>query len=165
MEFIVAVDARWGIGQAGGMLYHLPKDLAFFKRTTLGQIILMGRRTFESLPKGALPDRINVVLTGNRDYEAPGAIVIHDLAELEPIAAAHPERRVLLCGGGRLYHDLLDRCEGGYLTRLGVSREADTHFPDLDRRPDWVAVERLEHGLDGDIPYEIIRYERRIPRG
>lgn len=166
MDFIVAVDAQWGIGRNGTMLFHLPKDLAFFKRTTEGHIILMGRKTFESLPKGALPHRVNVVLTRQSDYEAPGAQVIQGLEELEAIEAFYPDKKVFLCGGGELYRHLLERCDGGFMTRLGkAAAAADTYFPNLDILPNWEKADCLESGVDGEIPYEIFRYERRTDHG
>ena len=84
MEFIVAVDENWGIGKDGGMLDHLPKDLAFFKKKTSGHVIVMGRKTLESFPGSRpLPNRVNIVVTSQLDYKAAdGVILVHSLAEL-----------------------------------------------------------------------------------
>ena len=84
MEFIVTVDENWGIGKDGGMLDHLPKDLAFFKRKTTGHVIVMGRKTLESFPGGKpLPDRLNIVLTQQVEFDAPeGVVQVHSLPEL-----------------------------------------------------------------------------------
>lgn len=161
MEFIVAVDEQWGIGNQGKMLFHLPQDLIFFKRITDGSIVLMGRKTFESLPNGALPNRVNVVLTNQKDYQPENVIVIHDLAALAKIQAAYPDKPVFLIGGGRLYHDLLDQCEAGYVTVIHGSRQADTHFDNLDHMPNWQCVEILQRGKEGDLAFEMRRYERR----
>lgn len=162
MEFIVAVNEDWAIGHDGGMLYHLPEDLSFFKKTTSGHIILMGRKTFESLPKRPLPNRVNVILTTNLDYEAEGALVIHDIEELMPISHAHPDKKVFVIGGGSIYRQLLDSCSGGYVTVIHAKTEkVDTWFPNLDELPEWQSEKDLINGHDNGLDYTIKRYLRK----
>ncbi len=162
MEFIVAVNDDWAIGHDGGMLHHLPEDLAFFKRTTSGHIVLMGRKTFESLPNGSLPNRVNVILTGNPGYEAKDAQIIHDIAELTPISKAHPEKMVFVIGGGSIYRQLLERCDGGYVTVIHAQAEnADTWFPNLDEQPEWQKEKDVISGHDNGFDYTIKRYVRK----
>ncbi len=161
MEFIVAVDKNWAIGKNGGMLYHLPEDLRFFKETTMGHVLLMGRKTFESLPGGALSHRVNVVLTTNLNYQAPDAQVIHHLDELDAVMAGHPDKKLFLIGGGRLYHDLLDRCESGYVTKVdAVTTNADTYFPNLDVQDDFAPPAIIKKGVSNGFAYTICRYHR-----
>lgn len=161
MEFIVAVNDDWAIGYDGKMLHHLPEDLAFFKKTTSGHIVFMGRKTFESLPGGALPNRVNVVLTDNKDYVAAGAHVIHDLNELAPIVDSYPDKKIFVMGGGDVYRQLLDHCSAGYVTMIHAHAEkADTWFPDLDALPEWQVSDILMNGHDNGFDYTIKRYER-----
>ena len=157
MQFIVAVDKQWGIGKNGQMLFHIPADLAFFKRTTMGAALLMGRKTFESLP-AALPGRLNLVLTRNRSYVAPGAVVVHSVEEAVKEAGSRP---LFLIGGGELYAKLLDRCSAGYVTRIDDQAPADTHFPDVSTAADWLLAEVVETGEDNGYTYRIERYRRK----
>lgn len=124
MEFIVAVDENWGIGKDGGMLDHLPKDLAFFKRKTTGHVIVMGRKTLESFPGGKpLPDRLNIVLTQQVEFDAPeGVVQVHSL----PGACAHAAR----AGRDDVY--LVGRCVGVRPSQGRLQgRLCDPHSPRL----------------------------------
>ena len=113
MEFIVAVDENWGIGKDGGMLDHLPKDLAFFKRKTTGHVIVMGRKTLESFPGGKpLPDRLNIVLTQQVEFDAPeGVVQVHSLPELARTLRALGRDDVYLVGGASVYDDRWELAE------------------------------------------------------
>ena len=140
MEFIVAVDKNWGIGKDGGMLDHLPKDLAFFKEKTIGHVIVMGRKTLESFPGGRpLPDRLNIVLTTQPDYEAAeGVVLVHSLRELAEKLASLGREDVFLVGGASLYARLKDSCTGGYVTRIDHAYDGvEAFFPDLEQAPNW----------------------------
>lgn len=152
MKFIVAVDENWGIGKGGGMLDHLPKDLAFFKEKTSGHVVVMGRKTLESFPGGRpLPNRLNIVLSTQREYTAPeGVMLVHSLAEL--VETLHDLGRddVFLVGGGSLYADLLPACEGGYVTHIGHAYDGvEVYFPNLAEKPDWQLAETIETLCDG----------------
>lgn len=147
MDFIVAVDNNWGIGKGGGMLDHLPKDLAFFKRQTEGHVIVMGRKTLESFPDcRPLPNRLNVVLTTNRDYSAPeGVVLVHSLAELAAYLKSLGREDVFLVGGASLYKRLLDVCESGFVTHIDHSYEgAEAYFPNLDELSNWHKQEMID---------------------
>ena len=136
MEFIVAVDENWGIGKDGGMLDHLPKDLAFFKRKTTGHVIVMGRKTLESFPGGKpLPDRLNIVLTQQVEFDAPeGVVQVHSLPELARTLRALGRDDVYLVGGASVYARLKDVCRGGYVTHIRHAYDgAEVFFPDLSR--------------------------------
>ncbi|MFM9413583.1 dihydrofolate reductase [Peptococcus simiae] len=156
MEFIVAVDRGWGIGQKGQMLFHVPADLAFFKETTMGGALLMGRKTFESLP-GVLPGRLNLVLTRQAGYDAGEAQVVHSVEEA---LAAAGDRRLFLIGGGDLYRALLDQCEAGYVTRIDAEAPADTYFPDMGAEAGWLPPEVIREGTDNGYAFRIERYRR-----
>lgn len=155
---IVAAIARNGvIGHGGRLPWHLPDDLRHFKRLTLGRPIVMGRRTFESLP-GLLPDRTHVVVTRDPSYVAHGAVVVQSLDAA--IAAAGGDE-VLVVGGAELYAQALPRAARLYLTLVDAEVEGDAHFPPIDRG-EWREIAREEHGADAKhaFPFAFVTLER-----
>ena len=160
MEFIVAVDENWGIGKDGGMLDHLPKDLAFFKRKTTGHIIVMGRKTLESFPGGKpLPDRLNIVLTPQVEFDAPeGVVQVHSLPELG-------RDDVYLVGGASVYARLKDVCKGGYVTHIRHAYDgAEVFFPDLSKDDRWELAETIAHAEDQDKALDFCYYRNLSPQ-
>ena len=154
MIAIAAVCENGGIGREGALLFHIREDLRRFRQLTLGKTVVMGRRTLESLPGGrGLPDRRNLVLTRDLDFTAPGAEVIHDLAEV-------PEDAVVI-GGESVYRQLLPRCSTVYLTRIFASPQADAFFPDLSRDSGWTEAERSEMYTSGGVRFQYVTYRRR----
>lgn len=152
MIAIVAVDSRWAIGKDGGMLYDLPSDLKHFARETRGKTLVMGRATLESLPGGKpLPGRDNIVLTRQMDYQVPGAVVLHSITELAAHIRDLPPESVMLIGGDRLYHALIDSCSQAIVTKIDAESPADSFFPDLDERDNWrldaCSKDQAENGL------------------
>lgn len=123
---VVAMAADRAIGLNNTMPWKLKEDLQLFKRLTMGHPILMGRKTWESLGR-PLPGRQNIVLTRDSAYEAPGAIVIHDVAELQQIQLQHPE--VMVIGGAQIYKLMLPLMQGIYVSEVDGNWEADTYFP------------------------------------
>ena len=134
------------IGKNNDLLCHLPADLKHFKELTMGHTIIMGRRTFESLPKGALPGRENIVVTRNADYQAAGAVVCHSVDEALQKASMPGERFIL--GGAQLYAATIDKVDMLHLTELHASfADADTFFPQINR-DEWQEVERIDCQAD-----------------
>ncbi len=162
--WLIAAVARDGaIGRAGTMPWHLPQDLAHFKRTTLGCPVVMGRKTWESLPPRfrPLPGRRNVVVTRNAAWQADGAEAASSLdAALERLREAE---RVFVIGGGELYAQALPRADGLVLTEVDTDvPDADTHFPAWDRSA-FSETARESHADDAPWPYHFVRY-KRVPR-
>lgn len=159
ISLIVAVAANNAIGKQQDLLCYLPNDLKRFKAITLGHTIVMGRRTYESLPKGALPGRTNVVVTGNADAAWGNVVVVHSVDE----ALAHADgKELFVIGGATLYRQTLDRADRLYLTHIHHSFEdADTFFPEIDYSQ-WREVEREAHTADERHPYDytFVTYER-----
>lgn len=151
MNAIVAVDRNWGIGREGDLLVHLPGDLKYYKSKTIGNVIVVGRRTLESFPGGRpLPGRTNIVMSADPAFAREDCIVCRTKEEvLERVAEYDPER-VFICGGESVYRMFLEDCDAIYVTKIDGTFEADTFFPDLDALGycvDWASEEQEEKGL------------------
>lgn len=158
---IVVVAENGAIGKNGDLLCHLPADLKHFKTITMGHTIIMGRRTWESLPKGALPGRKNVVITRNSEFEAPGAEVYHSLEEALDATVTDSNRFII--GGGMLYREAFPLTSVLHLTRLHSSfHDADTFFPDFNTE-EWEETSREDHDADerNPYPYSFITLRRK----
>lgn len=162
MNCIAAVDENWGIGKDGKLLTSIPGDMKFFRETTRGKTVIMGRKTLESFPqKKPLKGRENIVITANPDYEAPGAILVHSVEEaLEAVKDTDPED-VFVIGGGSIYKAMLPYCTKAYITKIDYSFDADTHFPNLDQDPAWKLTEEGEEQTCFDLVYEFDTYVRQ----
>jgi dihydrofolate reductase len=156
LHLIAAVASNGVIGSAGKLPWHLPEDLKHFKTLTSGHPVIMGRRTWESLGR-ALPGRENIVVTRNRNYEAPGARVASSLRAALALCAQAPVAFVI--GGAELYADALELADVLVLTEIQRSFEGDTRFPEFDRNQ-WREVERRPHTAAGGVRLDFVRYER-----
>lgn len=160
-SLIVARAANGIIGRDNGMPWHLPADLAHFKRTTMGRPVIMGRRTWESIGR-PLPGRRNVVVTRRAGYQAAGAQVVGSLEAAWRAVADSDE--VFVIGGGELYAQALPLADRVYLTEIGETIEGDTRFPDLDPG-DWRETSLGEHGPDERNAYRLrFRLLERVRR-
>lgn len=131
ISIIAAVDRRMGIGYENKLLFWLPNDLKRFKALTTGHTIIMGRKTFESLPKGALPNRRNIVLSTRRDIRCPGAEVFPSLEEA--LKTVHRSEQVYIIGGASVYRQALPLADSLCLTEIDAEApEADACFPEVD---------------------------------
>ncbi|MEY4659017.1 MAG: hypothetical protein RJB36_783 [Bacteroidota bacterium] len=133
---IVAMDAQRGIGKNNDLMWHLPKDMQFFKDTTQGQIVVMGRKNYESIPEKyrPLPNRLNVVLTRNVDFTAPNCLVFHSLEACLSHFQDEKERTLFIIGGGEIYRMALESSivDEMYITHVHHTYDAETFFPDFD---------------------------------
>lgn len=138
MNLIVAVDEAFGIGKGGKLPWHIPADLAYFKRMTLGKTVIMGRRTLESFPGGRpLPKRNNLVLTANPAYEQANVMALYSLEQLLEKVKRLPPDDVFVIGGATVYEQLLPYCARAYVTKVCGRFETDTAFPNLDQLEGW----------------------------
>ena len=159
LSIIVAVNRNHGIGKDNGLLYRLSNDLKRFKALTTGHTIIMGRKTFESLPKGALPHRRNIVLS-RQNLHLPGAECFHSLEEALRTCAM--EEEVFIIGGASLYAEALPTAERLYITEVeDGEKEADVFFPTVDRTV-WHEKSRECHPADERhlYAYSFVDYER-----
>ena len=132
MNAIVAVSRSWGIGKGGDLLFHLKKDMRFFRQMTLGKTVVMGRKTLDSFPGGKpLPQRRNIVLTRDRSFSRPGAETVFSIEELLRLTEGLPSEDVFVIGGGEIYRQLLPFCHRIYVTQADADPEASVFFPVL----------------------------------
>ena len=158
MELIVAVYDDWGIGRDGTQPIALSADRKFFRETTRGCMVIVGRRTIEDFPgKKPLPGRVNVALTRS-GAEIPGFTVCASPAEA--VELAKTAQRAMVIGGGSIYKQMLPYCDSAYVTKVHVTPESDTFFPNLDANPEWYLAEVLHSGEENGISYEMCMYRR-----
>ncbi len=160
LTIICALAANRAIGYENKLLYYLPSDLRRFKAFTTGNTIIMGRRTFESLPKGALPNRRNIVLSRRSDLECPGAEVFPSLEAA--LAACTAEEDIYIIGGESVYAEALPLADRLCLTHIAATPpDADAFFPDFDAT-EWRLVASESHDVDEKhaVPYTFADYER-----
>ena len=159
MELIVAVYDDWGIGKDGTQPIALSADRKFFRETTRGAMVIVGRRTIEDFPdKKPLPGRVNVALTRTVD-EIPGFTVCNSPAEAAELGKT--AQRAMVIGGGSVYKQMLPLCDTAYVTKVHCRPESDTFFPDLDEDPAWKLMEILRQGEENGISYEMCLYKRK----
>lgn len=162
MDIIVAVDEKWGIGKDGDLLQRISADMKNFRRKTTGNVLVMGRKTLESFPnKKPLPNRVNIVLTNNRSYEAEGVVLCHGIDELPEVLKAYPEQQIFVAGGGSIYAQLLPQCERAYVTKIYHTYPADTAFPNLDEHPDWELAEKGEMQEENGVKFSFDVYQKK----
>ncbi len=158
MDLIVAVYDDWGIGKDGTQPVALSADRKFFRETTRGAMVIVGRKTLSDFPGGKpLPGRENVVITG-QPVEIPGVTVCHSPEEAAALAASQPKCFVI--GGGSIYRQMLPFCKNAYVTKVHACPQSDTFFPDLDAAEDWHLLQVLQSGEENGIAYEVCLYEK-----
>ena len=147
ISIIVAIGERNEIGKNNGLLCHLPNDLKRFKELTIGHTVVMGRKTFESLPKGALSNRKNIVLTRcSKNLSFDNCVVYSSLSEV--IDNENNNNEIFIIGGGEVYRQALPLANKLYLTKIHAKfDDADTFFPEINYS-DWEEVSREEHKAD-----------------
>ena len=138
MIAIAAVDRNWAIGNKGQLLISLPEDQkGVFKKYTAGHTVVFGRKTLETFPgERLLPNRVNVILSRNFDFQKEGAVILHSVDELQDFLALSADE-VYLIGGASMYNSLIGLCDKAIITSIRAEYEADCYFPDLDKDPDW----------------------------
>jgi len=157
ISLIVAVAENGVIGRNGDLPWRIPADLKFFKETTMGKPIVMGRKTWQTIGR-PLPGRDNIVVTRDKDFSAPGATVVVGLEAA--ITAAGDASEVMIIGGAQIYAEALSRAARVYLTEVHASPAGDIHLPAFAAR-DWREVAREDHEAEGDLPgFSFVTLER-----
>ncbi len=161
MNLIVAVDKNWAIGKENKLLVSIPQDMKFFRETTIGKVVVMGRKTLESFPGGQpLKQRTNIVLTKDKNYSVKDAIVVHTIEELLEELKKYNDEDIYVIGGESIYRQMLPYCTLAHVTKINHAYEADTYFPNLDEKDEWVVTGVSDEQTYFNLEYEFVRYER-----
>lgn len=150
LTIIVAVSENNVIGKDNRLIWRLPADMKFFKEKTTGHVIITGRKNYESIPEKfrPLPDRKNIVITRQKNYHAPGAVVVSSIENaLQYVSENHKDEEVFIIGGAEIYKQTISACDKIYLTRIHHSFEGDAFFPALNEK-DWKLVGAEDFSTD-----------------
>lgn len=158
ISIIVAVSEDLGIGRKNELLWRLPEDMKRFKELTTGNTVVMGKKTWESLPKRPLKGRKNVVITDIQDEVFEEAVAAYSIDDA--VSKCKGDKEVFIIGGGSIYRQFMPVADRLYITHVHGKAEADVFFPEIDPKV-WKAVKREEHKLNQEeVPYTYIIYER-----
>jgi dihydrofolate reductase len=164
IALIAAAASNRTIGKDGDLPWHLPDDLKFFMEKTTHHPVVMGRKSYEALPAKyrPLPNRTNIIITRQDDYQAPGAVVFHDLKSALDYARIIEAEEVFITGGGQVYAQALDIADRIYLTEVDAEVEGDAHFPQFDAVK-WIETERRHHPADErhKFAFDFVVYEKK----
>lgn len=162
MNLIVAVDKNWGIGYQNNLLVRIPSDQRFFRETTTGNVVIMGRKTLESFPGGQpLKNRTNIVITKDKNYRVKDAIVVNSIEEAMSKVEGVPTENIYVIGGASIYEQMLPLCDMAHITKIDYAYQADTFFPNLDEMEEWEITGESEEQTYYDLEYRFLRYEKR----
>ena len=161
MNLIAAVDRNWAIGKNNQLLVRIPMDQKFFRETTTGKVVVMGRKTLESFPNGLpLKNRTNIVLTRNKNYKVNDAIIVHSMEELHEELKKYNSEDIYIIGGEQIYKALVDECDVAHITKIDYAYDADAYFPNLDEKPEWKIVADSEEQTYFDLEFYFYKYEK-----
>lgn len=160
MKLIVAVNENFGIGKGNKLLYSIPEDMAFFRETTQGKVIIMGHGTLKSFPGGVpLKNRINIVLTRSETLRINGAITCSSLAKLTAVLDMCATDDLYVIGGQSVYSLLLDYCGEALVTKIYAHADADSYFTNIDKLENWTLCEQSEMKAHEGLSYRFCRYK------
>lgn len=162
MKMIVCVSENFGIGLNNDLLFSLPPDMKFFRETTSGKVVVMGRGTLDSFPGGRpLKNRTNIVLTRDRDFAREGAVVCHSTEDVLDYAKQFDTDDVFIIGGGQIYEMFRPHCNEALVTKVRETVECDTFFFDIDSDPEW-KLERESEIMDYEgLKFSFCTYKRK----
>lgn len=162
MNLIAAVDRHWAIGYKGKLLNSIPEDMKFFRETTTNKVLIMGRKTLESFPNGLpLKNRVNIVLSRQKDYKVKDAVVVHSVEEALDEAAKYNDDDIYVIGGASIYEQFLPYCSVAHVTKMDYVYQADAYLADLDQDPQWLYAAESEEKTYFDLEYQFVMYVRK----
>jgi dihydrofolate reductase len=165
ISLIAAVSQNMVIGKNNDLPWHLPDDMKFFMNTTKGHYCIMGRKNYESIPEKfrPLPNRANVVVTHQKNFQAPGCLVVNDIHDGLAIAMTKDETEAFIIGGAEIYRQAMDVTQRMYLTEIQATIEGDTFFPFFDKTW-WREMKREHHPADErhKFAFDFVVYEKVI---
>ena len=160
ISIIVAVSEDWGIGKDNELLWHISEDLKRFKKLTLGNTVIMGKKTWDSLPRRPLPGRKNIVLTDDPNECIDCSVTAYSIEDA--LSKCEKDEEIFIIGGGSVYHQFMPIADRLYITHVHKKAQADIFFPEIDLSV-WKIAEKEEIKTNGDnsIPYTYTVYERK----
>lgn len=165
MQLIVAVDNNWAIGNGNKLLVRIPEDQKFFRSTTMGHVVVLGRKTLDEFPGGQpLKGRTNIILSRDTNYSVKDAVVVHSKEELFDVLKGYESDDIFVIGGESIYNMLVDYCDIAHVTKIDYSYQADKYFPNLDELSDWSTVADSEEHTYFDIEYYFYKYKNSNPK-
>lgn len=160
MNLIVAVDNNWSVGYEGGLLAYLPGDLPYFKEKTMGKIIIMGRKTLESLPGGKpLKGRTNIIMTRDKDFTCDGAKVCYSKDEVLNYVKQYSNEDIFIIGGAQIYNLFMNECKKAYITKIYKEMPADKYINNMDKLDNWKMTWESEKQEHEQLIYQWTIYE------
>lgn len=163
ISLIAAIGKNNEIGKGNTLLFNMPADMKYFRDTTRGHSVIMGRKTFESLPNGALPNRRNIVITRDTEYKSEGIEVVHSLDEALKLFENN-EEEIFVIGGAEIYKQAIEKADKLYITHIDAEdKDTDSLFPIVDKEI-WVETKRENFKKDESNPhdYSFVEYKRII---
>nr|AIA19008.1 Dihydrofolate reductase [uncultured bacterium] len=165
ISIIVAVGNDNVIGKDNSLIWHLPADMKFFKEKTTGHCIITGRKNYESIPEKfrPLPNRTNIVITRQKDYSAPGAIIVDSIKKAFDLAKEVKDDEIFIIGGAEIFKQTLNVTDKIYLTKIHHSFDGDVFFPELNKQQ-WKETQRTK-GITDDknkYEYEFLTFEKIV---
>ena len=163
MKIIVCVDANWGIGYKNELLVRIPSDQKFFRETTTGKVVVMGRKTLESCPGGTpLKNRVNIVLSSSdKTSKVEDEIYVKTIDDCLEILKQYNEDDIYIIGGASIYKQFLPYCDTAYVTKVDREFSADTYFPNLDKDDEWEIVSESDEQTYFDNTFAFLTYKRK----
>lgn len=160
ISIIVAVSEDWGIGKDNELLWHIPEDLKRFKKLTSGNTVIMGKKTWESLPRRPLPGRKNIILTDNPQESIEYSVTAYSIEDA--LSKCAKDEEIFIIGGGSIYRQFMSIADRLFITHVHKKAPADIYFPEIDLNI-WKIIEKEEYKVSetNSIPYTYIVYERR----
>lgn len=158
MNLIVNADMGMGIGRDGKLLYNIPQDMKYFKKMTTGAVVIMGRKTLESL-KEPLKNRVNIVLTRKKDFNYNGVIVSNSIDDVLDIV--RDRENVFVIGGSEIYEQFMPYCDTAYVTRVYAESPADSYIADFGKSDEWELVSVTEKFSYGSLTYDFAVFKRK----
>jgi dihydrofolate reductase len=161
MNLIVCVNEVWAIGDGNRLMYNIPQDMQYFKTKTFNKVVIMGRKTYQSLRVKPLPNRYNVVLSSSLELTGESLTVCRNVQEVYEVIEKFPTDDVFIIGGAEVYRTFLDVCTTAYVTKVYDHRSADVYFPlNLDSSPNWSLCEKSQTYTFDGLNYSFNVYRR-----
>lgn len=162
MKLIAAVDENWGIGQGGQLLCRISADMKQFREKTVGNVIILGRKTLLTFPGGKpLPGRENLVLTKDKTFALPGATLCYSVADAIEKVQAYNGKEIFIIGGESVYEQFLPHCGTAYITKIRKRfSQCDAFLANLDKNPQWELVQEGDEQREGDVAFTFAVYQR-----